>query len=59
MATETFVVVMVRNAAEDDPNEWHGRAEHVRTGTRVTFATAEELLAFFRRFEAAEREDGG
>lgn len=53
---ETFVIALAQTPAPCDPESWHGRVVHVRTGRRLAFRSLQELLDFLR---SVGREDEG
>lgn len=46
--TESFLLRLVVQDDTADPEEWHGRVQHVGTGDEQTFRTLQEALIFIR-----------
>lgn len=66
-ALNTFIVRFWRQRGADETH-WHGQAQHIQSGERLTFADEDALLAFLRhwvqipaegRGERTLKEEGG
>ncbi len=46
--TEAFLLRLVVQDDQTDPELWHGRVQHVGSGDEQTFRTLQEALMFIR-----------
>ncbi len=46
--TEAFLLRLVLEDEMQDPEQWHGRVQHVASGNEQTFRTLQEALTFIR-----------
>ena len=57
MQPEDYMSFLVRlwraHPGNDQPCEWHGEIEQIQTGTRWSFCTLGELLAFLQQLTIA------
>ncbi len=46
--TEAFLLRLVLEDEPHDPEQWHGRVQHVASGDEQKFRTLQEALTFIR-----------
>jgi len=46
--TEAFLLRLVLEDETQDPEQWHGRVQHVASGDEQVFRTLQEALTFIR-----------
>lgn len=58
--TEAFLLRLVVQDDQTDPDLWHGRVQHVGSGDEQAFRTLQEVLTFIRyrceRYQERNRE---